>query len=667
MNRWALGVGFSAAVFAVSCATSQKVYRVTNTKAAGIAGVHYALPQAIVTLEVPIKKSAFKAGHYARFAHELLGIKAKTANKVSFALASPPTVGTRAEADPQEVFVVQVDGSAFETRSQLIELTERGLLTHLKAETTSTGVDFAVSTLKTAAGIAGRLIFPPGLASGAESALDDPEGAQSAARALELIEQRLRRLNEELDKKRRVFIPDDRLDPNHPETFEDLLDALQAALGTAKVKVIRDQVATATPGRLARRLDSGDEAAKPGELVHASTLRAVHTLAIDPRARNVRALVTSRLKKYTSILLEFEKRSVAEQKLREVAELVETDPEVEPIPFGTGHVEILGRSETLKVYRLVEKELARGHAHDYQNLKIRRAKLITGESQFYDLSAESFELALKEIDESAGEILANFTGKTTVVTWMARFEWSPQRIMPPAAALKMTVPLFDLSPSKGVKLSSKVNGGNPRLLNPATAKLTSLLVDTLSSEDSRSSVRLEFAYERKGQMHESISSAKTDKPVGIYYRIPAEADVRISQEDTTPTSASNPAPLKPQALVAESLLIPQYGVVRYLPSKSGSLKKSTIEANLFLGSGAIQKVSVGSEALPADTFADVGDAFVSIQDAQVAKEKAEEAALSDELTQEKLLKELRRDILLLDREIDDLENTIPESGAGGDE
>lgn len=157
LSRRPLAYAAAALFWTQACATAYHVY--DASEAHDVRGVYYALPKTAITVEVPIKQTIFLPGRFAAYAPELLGVQAKTAKTRTFAVGEPVTLGVRIEADPDEVYVVQVKSkNPFQTRALEMHLSELGNLTKGKAVTEDTTADFVVATVKTAASIAAKAI-----------------------------------------------------------------------------------------------------------------------------------------------------------------------------------------------------------------------------------------------------------------------------------------------------------------------------------------------------------------------------------------------------------------------------------------------------------------------------------------------------------------------------
>lgn len=691
----------------VGCATTHKVYHIDHPKSDEVRGVHYTLPRAVVTLDVPIKKTVFKPGRFARFAEETLGIKAKTKGSESHSLSGLPTIGQRTEPDPEEIYVVQVKGGPFQNRELELDLTEQGILTRAKAVTTATGLDFAISTLGTAAGIAGRVISPGGAATQDAASLSKAVTDAQAARELLTA----------LVPQRRILVPKDNL--------AKALEMLESALGNTKqIQDLKTEFANPGQGTLEsccspEPSDKGCKLAVSGKLVKADLVRQIHQLAARPQAENVRDKAKGHLEGFDKVVYAFEKKQqeleefqglvVVLKGLRyfekqaatngsedsntngdaEGAEGTENTNTLETVEFDYGKETflVICPEETQKIFDHLEKVLALELANEYRALERERKALIRNAG---NSPVSAIEVGIREIDARKGKILPQFTGTTKNVIWTAKFEWLPPKLDPRCAG-QHPVELFSIANS-GILLGPDSSCGELTLINPATAQLGSFLVKGLDDKVRRDTVSLtlacDSAEQTSGKVQAKLGKSRVSQgPEGIFYRIPAHATVTVQRQDTTPPgpvvaspkkSDETKAPEEPlktppnaaaapiHTLVAKAVVVPQFGVVHALPQRAGRVKKTTMTASLYGMSGALEKVIVTSSGAEADDLSGIGTAFATLQDARLRADAAEEAEAAEkagetaaELTRQKQLLELERDILQLRKELEELENPIP--------
>lgn len=131
---------------------------------------------------------------------------------------------------------------------------------------------------------------------------------------------------------------------------------------------------------------------------------------------------------------------------------------------------------------------------------------------------------------------------------------------------------------------------------------------------------------------------------GLYYRLPGDALFKLTWSHTKTTVATLTTPattrVQTQPLGQKELVIAQFGVTRYLPSKFGAFKSEVSAFTLDPLTGGIQKLTVNGQGLSKDQATDMNKVITKSQaDNKVA-----------ELTRE-------RDILKLKNEIDELRSS----------
>lgn len=127
LHKWKGFVGILVCCI-LGCGTSHKVYRVDKEhvdKNHGERGVYYTLPRTVITVELPIIQTTYTPGPYAELSAEILGQEAKTGDSVTYKLGTP-VLGTRAEPDPNETFLVKIAGTPLETQTLMLQLSEIG-------------------------------------------------------------------------------------------------------------------------------------------------------------------------------------------------------------------------------------------------------------------------------------------------------------------------------------------------------------------------------------------------------------------------------------------------------------------------------------------------------------------------------------------------------------
>lgn len=132
------------------CVPQHQVHWVNPKMPTEKPGVYYALPRTVVTVSIPVTKITIRKGTYADEAAKLgIHIPSFEKNSESFSKYSlgSPSIETRAEPDPENVFLVELRGNWHEDRDLLVELTENGLLTSAESKATDKTVDYFVKTI----------------------------------------------------------------------------------------------------------------------------------------------------------------------------------------------------------------------------------------------------------------------------------------------------------------------------------------------------------------------------------------------------------------------------------------------------------------------------------------------------------------------------------------
>lgn len=163
-----------AALLLTGCASSFDVYHIPrqcddcSTKL-GDKVLFYALPETIVTVDAVVEKKSVEDGPCKEFVtKEFLGgvIEPKdyfgSGPAESKAKVTSVTIGSKAEPDPDRVYAIKLSRRWYQKLTSSFSLSESGILTNADMTSENQAVDFAVTTLKTVAGLAVKL----GLAAG---------------------------------------------------------------------------------------------------------------------------------------------------------------------------------------------------------------------------------------------------------------------------------------------------------------------------------------------------------------------------------------------------------------------------------------------------------------------------------------------------------------------
>jgi hypothetical protein len=175
------------------CASAYDVHHMTsgnnNSASAGRERIFYALPRTVVTVDASVEKRLVEKGpcnaHIGLIAEKL----AQPGTKMTTV-----AIGSRHEADADHVYAIDLSRAWYQKLTSAFTLTEDGLLTSADMTAENQAVDFAVTTLKTVAGLAVKL----GLGVGATA----PEFAANDTR--DQVEQKCKTLKNELVKVRKL-------------------------------------------------------------------------------------------------------------------------------------------------------------------------------------------------------------------------------------------------------------------------------------------------------------------------------------------------------------------------------------------------------------------------------------------------------------------------------
>lgn len=150
------GIPAVAFLLLVGCASAFDVYRVPKpcegcSNTFGKEALFYALPQTIVTVDAVVDKRVVTDGP-CKDDLALLGDDAQAL--VSRSKLGTVAIGSRAEPDPSQVFAIKLSRRWYQKLTSSFSLSETGLLTAAELAAENQAVDFTVTTLKTAVGLA---------------------------------------------------------------------------------------------------------------------------------------------------------------------------------------------------------------------------------------------------------------------------------------------------------------------------------------------------------------------------------------------------------------------------------------------------------------------------------------------------------------------------------
>jgi Domain of unknown function (DUF4831) len=126
-------------------------------------GASYYLPRSVILANVPVVRTVKKPGKYVVYTVPILLRAPDVATEsTTFAMGDTGTLTVAAERDPDQHYVSVFTHGPFQTSAQTYKWSPFGTLTNGTASVENKGLDFAISTLDSAASIAGALIKPAG-------------------------------------------------------------------------------------------------------------------------------------------------------------------------------------------------------------------------------------------------------------------------------------------------------------------------------------------------------------------------------------------------------------------------------------------------------------------------------------------------------------------------
>ena len=150
-------------------------------------GVYYALPRTRLAAEVTAEREIFLPGRFASYAPTCLGLavdEIQTQPSISYALAGGSLMAMP-EPDPTQVFLIDIRGRYFETKTMNAKYAGGGVLSNLTAESDDQSVTVALEALKAAAGLASKAVAFAA-AAGARQLPREVEAEKAAREAAEL-------------------------------------------------------------------------------------------------------------------------------------------------------------------------------------------------------------------------------------------------------------------------------------------------------------------------------------------------------------------------------------------------------------------------------------------------------------------------------------------------
>ena len=599
----------------LGCGTSHKVYRADKVHAER--GIYYALPRTVITVELPIIQTTYTAGRYAQFSEEMLGMKAESENNVSYKLGTP-VLGTRTESDPNEVFLVKIAGNPLETRTLMLELSEDGRLASAQSDVENKMVDFVISTIKTTASIAAKAIMAGGVLK------EFTEGKDEDVCKYLLLK---------LDPNRYRIVP--------KKVLNEIIADLKQTFGDEKIKKLENIL----NGKSLVFKEGNEEEKVFVSLGDYGQLESFINDAKDRDEKKAKAL-SDKLKEHKDIVLVYEGTdcnlddnnsfdlvtAVGTKTAETIRNKIKSGDKDSGFGRVVGVTAKLGSKEITVTYlrskgvSYMDEELKRPIAAkialDIQATQKDRQSIIKGGGGqgIVEISEATMKLMLAEIDNQQSDRFENFLGKKKEAEWKARFEWIPDGLCE-EEKINNEIDLLKFTKKDGIIVCKG-------------AELSNIIPkDFLTKEFDRSlklqKISLNFSADTSKQIANIIRKNSkiedSNKPQGFYYRIPANAVVKLlhQQLDTDPRNSD--IVTETQELSSLKVPVAQLGVVKSLPRNTGSWKKNSYIFDLYDQTGAMKKITVASDALEAEKVGDVGTAVTTIQDAIKEAKAAKEA------------------------------------------
>ena len=635
-------LGLLSVIAIAGCATTHTVYPADSEEAKHVRGVHYALPKAALTVDLPIKLTTYKPGKYAKYARALLNIDVGQSATKSFSITDP-TLGTFTYQDTDHVYVVRIDGGPLEERELVMELTNLGFLTTATSTVTDKTIPIVVETLKTTAEIAGKVIRAAG-------ASNRPPATEISYEALswyldELNENRYALVNVDIFWKAvsAIVVPN-KISTMTEKSFDDLLGKSGMRLLTL------DELAKLN--RAIARIENVSTREACEKAINQSLSLVVYLKAVNNVADG---------KSYITKLLDEIYRPILPKGASvpaTVKNVVLTNV-ILKVGDQAKSVVILEKPGAFSLFTQLELEDAGRLALAIRDLENDKESFLLSRGISLFHHGEGTATALTAIENRRAEMLKPFIGTKIEVTWTASY-----RITTPSAPSKAptTWTLCEIGSRTGVKLLVTAGVDQVAKVPPG------FVVDKIDPDDDPILVVASLVCDPSTQLVSKVQSnvprrdgSGSTSPEGFYYRIPANGEFEI---------VAKQSPNPDRRLARSTASIPQYGKVVALPRSTGSVTKSSYVFELYPESGGLKKITVKGNPLPAGTVSGVGEAVNTLQDAEAARKAASEAERKAEETNERKQTEkiesltAERDLLKLQQEIDKLKSGTPESGVG---
>lgn len=574
--------------------------------------MNYSLPRSVVVVEIPITRELYIPGRYAAFSQQLLGIKAKTSKSNIYSVGTP-ILSTRSEDDPENIFLVKIDGDPLETRELIMEMSEIGLLKSGKSEVTDNTMNFVVSVAKTSAEIVGKI-----MGAGTPSYIPPLQNVDA---------QKVNWVLKTLDENRIVIMPED--------VYNQIRNAINVENATFMRKKAIEQLNDMLD-KAVQKMFTKDN--KKVVVIPAGTFGQLYSVVMMLQDKVIRGDHKSSLQKNSKFHINISQWPQTKDKVKPIKAIKE---EIRKALKLQPDNPVLTKLDLIKDVTLTDKVTGKTFyiKHEdadwlYDILNLPAAILLASEIKKFKDDYKSFlaggnglaeftnaDIAIKEMKEIEQQMVKNFIGTKIKITWLAKFELLPDNLDEQDAFSK-SFELVKVSPSQGVDLLVKNSSDGQGTLEKGVAILSNVppadfLTDTsgFGPGADEQTFKLKLTANTTGQFCGVVgkkSEIDLTQPQGFYYRIPATGSASVSSTDRMNNS---------QLLTAEQITIAQYGTLQALPRNTGSMKKSSITFELYENTGAMKKLTVQADALSTETVSEMGEAVKTIQDAELERKK----------------------------------------------
>ncbi|MDJ0838121.1 MAG: DUF4831 family protein [Acidobacteriota bacterium] len=578
------------------CATTHRVYRSTEAPPE-VNGVYYSLPRTVMSVTVPVTQTIIIPGRYSSYAAEYLGQKVPQEKSRSYKVGVP-VIGVRAEADPNHVYLVKINGGPLEQRQLELALNDHGLLTNAKTAVENKAVDFTINTVTGLANIAAKTITM----SAGEKKLQEILKKLSA---------------DEKDKRQKI-----------KNSWATLLFKMEASKRTKVDKIKLSEVMSMAPfvgkekEKIQAALDNAPADSEARYLLSDTLAQIKLVLGRDPS-------ISSSLQSFKEIFMIPGSKDDAWFEVWSL--LGGREPPGKEETFDEGKkLWVIQKKDFKEALEPMERLAVSKVTKELADLKKKRQFIQYGLTTMANMDKDALEFLLEGIDKEIANLMQQLTYKKTTATWNAQFEIAPNSLTD--GSLSQSVNLFAIDSKQGVV----VLAGN-MLLNSSPK---GFVVKEYGSFSKPEVVAVQVNADPKetiNQMVKGHNISLTRKKTGFFYRVPLFGEGLVVQGKMEGQNFK-----AKKTLARSEVALPQLGQERWLPYRTGSWLKSSYTFTLDPITGGITSLVASSDALNPAMVDSISGAYTTIQDAKAAK-SAQEDKLAV-LQREKSLLELEKAI-----------------------